>query len=403
MGEVSRVQGPGGPQEPRKDKAVADSQKFKDLMKVQKIGEVDEEQKKKRKRKEEAEADTEADSDQVAAEAAGTQKGPSPLTPLQGKPSMGAPMKADAPPPAQAPAPAQPAPAVPEENDSFMEDESFMKTLPPAPPEDLDVAAPESKGPAKAEEAQAKGVRKAKDREASVQKKEIREKEKELRKEKEALSKEDLISRKEEKETFFKEMKDREKERAKEAEAVEEAAATTASPYSKEIKGVEKREKKVEEAGAVSTPTPATTPGEIPGAVPSSPTTGPSSYAYLHPLVLDLFERMVGVMTVMATTGITETTVTLSAPEYAKSVFYGAQIIITEFSTAPKAFNVQVIASPQGVALFQANVDDLVSAFQGGKYNFRINRIEAGLSAEKPLFKRKEGPGQDKEREQQQR
>jgi hypothetical protein len=57
------------------------------------------------------------------------------------------------------------------------------------------------------------------------------------------------------------------------------------------------------------------------------------------------------------------------------------------------AYNIQFVGSPQGVALFQGNVSDLMAAFQGGNYNFKVNRIETHLQSDRPLFKRKEGLG----------
>jgi hypothetical protein len=147
-------------------------------------------------------------------------------------------------------------------------------------------------------------------------------------------------------------------------------------------------------------------PGGVtgPGTTPSLPTPtkpmGPqplTSYVNMHPRVQELFDRMVGVMTVMNMTGMTETVLTLNSPKFASSVFFGTQIIIQEFSTAPKAFNVQLNGTPQAVALFHGNSEDLMAAFQSGNYNFRINRLDTGYLAERPLFKRKEKASGDKQ------
>jgi hypothetical protein len=160
----------------------------------------------------------------------------------------------------------------------------------------------------------------------------------------------------------------------------------------------EQKEKKVEEKDALpmemETGAPAGTTGELAGtaAPPQASETLPS-YTNLHPQVMEIFDRMVGVMTVMNMTGMTETTLTLNAPQFASSVFFGTQIIIQEYSTAPQAFNIQLNGTPQAVALFQGNVDDLMAAFQAGNYNFRVNRLETGYLAERPLFKRKEKAG----------
>jgi len=113
-------------------------------------------------------------------------------------------------------------------------------------------------------------------------------------------------------------------------------------------------------------------------------------YARLSPQVQELFDKMVGVMTVMHLQGMTETSFSLTSPKFASSVFFGAQIIIKEFSTAPQALNVQLNGSMQAVSLFQANAGNLMAAFQAGNYNFRINRLETNyISDETPLFQRK--------------
>jgi hypothetical protein len=188
----------------------------------------------------------------------------------------------------------------------------------------------------------------------------------------------------------------------KEAE-VQGAAAVTGShaPFAPSLE--RKEEKKVEEKEVpppieMGAGIPAT-PGELAGtAMPALTPEALPSYANLHPQVMEIFDRMVGVMTVMNMSGMTETTITLNAPQFASSVFFGTQIIIQEFSTAPQAFNIQLNGTPQAVALFQGNVDDLMAAFQAGNYNFRVNRLETGYLTERPLFKRKEKAG-DKEKD----
>ncbi len=179
------------------------------------------------------------------------------------------------------------------------------------------------------------------------------------------------------------------------------AAAPPASPFAPAVEG--KEEKKIEEKETPPTEmgmgAPAGTTSELTGAVqsPPAPETLPS-YAHLHPQVMEIFDRMVGVMTVMTLSGMTETTITLNAPQFASSVFFGTQIIIQEYSTAPQAFNIQLNGTPQAVALFQGNANDLMAAFQAGNYNFRVNRLETGYLTERPLFKRKEKAG-DKEKD----
>lgn len=124
-----------------------------------------------------------------------------------------------------------------------------------------------------------------------------------------------------------------------------------------------------------STTAPTQAPVILPGE-PLQPITAP--FAHLPAAVAALFERMVGVMTVMNTTGVTQTTINLDNPKYANSVFFGAQIIISEYSTAPKAFNIQLLGNQQAVNLFTNNAQELVAAFQAGNYTFKVNRIDTG-------------------------
>lgn len=168
------------------------------------------------------------------------------------------------------------------------------------------------------------------------------------------------------------------------------------APFTEEGKTEEK--KGVEKTGGEPGMAPAMSSAETPApaALPPPPPPLPS-YANMPPQVMELFDRMVGVMTVMNLSGMTETVITLNAPQFASSVFFGSEIIIQEFSTAPQTFNIQLNGSQQAVALFQGNADDLMAAFQAGNYNFRVNRLETGYTSERPLFKRKEKPSGDKQ------
>jgi hypothetical protein len=148
----------------------------------------------------------------------------------------------------------------------------------------------------------------------------------------------------------------------------------------------EKTEKKVSDA-SVSLPEGSAALSLTPSTMQTPPASAtPAPYIYLHPTVLEYFERSVSTITVMMSTGVTETTVSLH--EQSNSIFAGAKITIREFSTAPKAFNIEFTANPEAVAIFQSNVDDLMAAFQSGGYNFKVNRIETRIG--RPLVRRKE-------------
>lgn len=150
---------------------------------------------------------------------------------------------------------------------------------------------------------------------------------------------------------------------------------------------VEKEEKKEEKARASEkkesapplqqAPLPAQ-PASVASSAPLTPT-APPTYANLHPQVMELFEKMVGVLTIMQTTGEKTTSLQLNSPQYASSLFYGTQIIIREYAPAPGSYNIELLGNPQAVALFTENLPNLQKSFQEGNYPFHVNRIEASL------------------------
>jgi len=139
---------------------------------------------------------------------------------------------------------------------------------------------------------------------------------------------------------------------------------------------------------AVQPPATALGPSFIPPPAASAP-----GYTLLNSEMLALFEKMVGQITIMLESkGPTETTIHLTSPEYANSMFYGSQIKISEFSTAPRAYNIEFFGTPHSTAFFQKNINSLNAAFKGEK-RFTINDIRSSLQqGEKPLFQRKEKP-----------
>jgi hypothetical protein len=144
---------------------------------------------------------------------------------------------------------------------------------------------------------------------------------------------------------------------------------------------------------------------------PASSTLGPlfispateaaPAYTALNSEILALFEKMVGVISVMKESGITETIIHLNTAEYANSRFAGSEIIIREYSTAPLAYNIELVGTSQNAALFEQNIGALMTAFRAGNHNFTVNRIESRLlqRTDKPLFHRKEKTSEKKEEE----
>lgn len=116
----------------------------------------------------------------------------------------------------------------------------------------------------------------------------------------------------------------------------------------------------------------------------------------LSPEVQALFEKMASTMIVMQTSGEAETTLFLDSPQFASSIFFGTQITIREFSTAPKAFNVEIVSTPSAIHAIDPCKNDLLSAFQNGHFNFSIHRFDTYIhTEERPVLHRKENNGDD--------
>ena len=100
---------------------------------------------------------------------------------------------------------------------------------------------------------------------------------------------------------------------------------------------------------------------------------------------------MIGTIMIMAKpSGVSRTEFLLNNPAFSTSKFYGASIEITRFSTAPGAFNIRLTGNTEAVNAFNQSIPGLMAAFHNGNFNFKINRIEAEHSIEKPMFHRKE-------------
>jgi hypothetical protein len=126
----------------------------------------------------------------------------------------------------------------------------------------------------------------------------------------------------------------------------------------------------------IAAPIPAT---PTPALAPTTPSVPIQPYIQLSPEMLDLFDRMIGVMRVMSSTGVRETTINLTSERFANSIFFGAQIVIREYSTAPRAFNIEILGTQRAVAHLQGHIAALNSAFQRIEYNFSINRVDVSL------------------------
>jgi hypothetical protein len=387
MADVSKVHGPSGPTgEPgKKEKPSVDADKFQQAMRkrVSEVSKVDPDEQKKRKRQEEAEEEEpeglppspatppelvtpfSLEEQTKKATPLDMQTGPSTPSPTEKTETAPPVQKSQEPPPShwtpegQGPIAAGPPKSHPEHQkqkvpDTHQPTETKKEPLPPPP---LKREVPPEKLPEGLTSAELEAV--------------------------EHSQGEDTTG-------FFKQVSKKIEKQSDELTISneEEEGIQTPTPHVQE----EKKEKEKILPGEI------TAPGLTPVELPPGPLLVPQTltpYLTMHPRVQELFDRMVGVMTVMNLSGMTETTITLNTPQFASSIFFGAQIIIQEFATAPQAFNIQLNATPQAVALFQANTEDLMAAFQSGNYTFRINRLETGYLAGRPLFKRKEGASGD--------
>jgi hypothetical protein len=113
--------------------------------------------------------------------------------------------------------------------------------------------------------------------------------------------------------------------------------------------------------------------------------------SYLSPQTMPLFFQMVGTIYVMSgRPGVSTTDIVLNSPSFAASKFFGATISIEKYATAPDSFNIRITGSNEAVKTFNDNLTNLYSAFQNGNFNFRIGRISAEYSIDRPVFRRRE-------------
>ncbi len=111
------------------------------------------------------------------------------------------------------------------------------------------------------------------------------------------------------------------------------------------------------------------------------------AYATLSPEMFDLFEKLIGLMMIQSSKGVTTTTITLSMPG---SLFDKCEILLEHYDTAPNSFNIQLLGNPAAVTLFTANLQGLTTSFTQGNYPFQVNLKKPALSAaHRPLIRRK--------------
>ena len=121
------------------------------------------------------------------------------------------------------------------------------------------------------------------------------------------------------------------------------------------------------------------------------------SYTRLAPDLHELFEKMGGVMLLQMERGTITTSMTIQMPH---SIFNGAEVILKQYDTAPHAYNLQLIGSPEAVQAFKANLKELDSSFKEARFNFEVNILAPSISRESKeshLVRRKSQSGGDQD------
>ncbi len=146
----------------------------------------------------------------------------------------------------------------------------------------------------------------------------------------------------------------------------------------------------------IETPTPMESQRLPQDAIQFAQTATTQASHYLTEQTTALYFNMVSAIYMQRNAGISTTEILLNSPALANSRFFGAKIILEKYDTDPNSFNIRLTGTNEAVTLFNQNIPNLYAAFQNGKFAFRIGRIEAEYTTEKPIFQRKE-PGKGKD------
>jgi len=171
----------------------------------------------------------------------------------------------------------------------------------------------------------------------------------------------------------------------------QERTKQAGTTHTSSFKDSSKKEEDKKESDLITTPLPMT-PVEpfMPAPIGDTP-----AYTKLSPQVYELFEKMVGLMTIEHNQGVTTTTVTVNMKG---SVFHGAEIILGHDVAAPNAFIVTIAGSTTAQELINANWANLVAAFEQSKLAFQIHLRRPILLDEYYPVKRKERDEKEKKK-----
>lgn len=123
----------------------------------------------------------------------------------------------------------------------------------------------------------------------------------------------------------------------------------------------------------------------LPPFVFSSPSVDslPESIAPVYELLIDHLEMLTN-------SGDTDTVITLDAPAFKNSPFYGTKITIREFSTAPKVFNVEIATTATALNLLHPHREALQHALNAPQHPFSVHLLQCELhTTKRPIFHRK--------------
>lgn len=101
----------------------------------------------------------------------------------------------------------------------------------------------------------------------------------------------------------------------------------------------------------------------------SSPLNASAPYTQFTPQLFELFQKLVGMMTVMQFQGKTTTSIILHMP---KSALDGAHIDIEHYDTAPHAFNISLYTTPEGQKILDPQMQVLEQQLKNSMPNFQI-------------------------------
>ncbi len=114
------------------------------------------------------------------------------------------------------------------------------------------------------------------------------------------------------------------------------------------------------------------------------------SEASLPDALAPVYELLIDHLEMLTANGDTDTVITLDAPAFKNSPFYGTKITIREFSTAPKVFNVEIATTATALNLLHAHRHTLQHALNAPQHPFSVHLVQCELhTTKRPLFHRK--------------